>query len=317
MISTLLSTLIAPQESVELYRKFAVGKTYAYAVRAHMQTESREVGLTTFIPNDTDLNYDFDYKVLEVKNSGLAKVRYNRPTLTEIQGETAERPPLAKTYPVNYKLELELSPVNAVTGIKDLNPSTSSVDQLGYRKSFRAMSKGERQDIVSEFAGELQRLALFFGDLEGSLDFAPKLPLSEVKVGESWKNTMSYQPMELKGSGGKFEVQRLDMTLTYKGTVDRNGKKFVLINGAMKLDSDAAKYINQMMRMTPSQSGLSKLPLKLDSQIEFLLDPVSLHTVQSTAKTTGGWSLILTGVNEAYQEERIKGKATLTLKSLK
>lgn len=317
MISTLIaSAVLAQADPVELYRSFEKGKTYSYAVRTHLQTENREQGLSTFIPSDVDINYDFNYKVLDVKNSGIARVHYKRPTMTQIDGETADRGPISTKIPVNYNLEMDVSPVNAITGLKDLSPSASAQGIRPFRK-LNLMSPMARQDIVSDLAGELQRLALFVGSFDSSLDFAPKLPLSEVEVGETWRQTMSYQPMELKGSGGKFEMQRLDMDLKFNGLVDRGGKKVYNIIGTLKLDSDAAIYINQAMRMSANESGLAKLPLKLDTTVDFEIDPKTKATLKATTRTKGGWSIFVTGLNTAVQEEKITGRGTLTLVSVK
>lgn len=321
MISTLIaSALLAPTEPVELYRTFEKGKTYSYSVRTHLQSDQREVGRSTFIPEDVDLNYDFTYKILEVQSSGMAKVLYQRPVITQIDGETANRGAIETKFPVGWKMELTLSPINAVTGVKDLQEKEKSGSFLNLTRAFRpfsAMTLGERQDIVSQFTSELQRMVLFVGSLDSSLDFAPRLPLGEVEVGEKWRQTMSYQPMEIKGSGGQFEVQRLDMDLVFNGIKDRDGTKFASITGNIKLDTDAAKYINQAMRMTASQSGLSKLPMKLDTKIEFELDPKTYTTRRATSSSVGNWSIFITGFNDPVQEERINGKASIVLKSIK
>lgn len=318
MISTLVaSALIGSQQPLELYRSFEKGKTYSYAVRTYLQSETRGGNVNTFIPSGTDINYDFTYKVLDVKSSGIAHVLYQRPNITEISGETADRGPVETKVPLNWKMELDLSPVNAVTGMKDLSQDKRNLGVPVPTQTLYAMSPVARQDFIGNLVGELQRLALFIGSLDSALDFSPKLPLGEVEVGETWRHTMSYQPMEIKGSGGKFEVQRLDMDLTYKGKTQFEGKTAEYIQGIMKLDSDAAKYINQSMNASANETGLAKLPLQLETTVDFYLDPKGLHTLKATAKTTGGWSIYLTGVPKAVQEERIKGKANITLKSIK
>ncbi|MBL8068130.1 MAG: hypothetical protein JNM28_06750 [Armatimonadetes bacterium] len=319
MLSALVATAVLADGPRELYRSFEKGKTFSYSVRTHLQSDTRQGELNTFIPSEVDLNYDFTYQITDVKSSGLAKVLYQRPAITQIDGETADRGPVETKIPLKWKMELDLSPVNAVTGIKDLSPKTDKrlfTFPKGF-KNFYTMTPAMRQDIVSQFAGELQRLALFIGGLDSSLDFAPKLPVGEVEVGDTWRQTMSYQPMELKGSGGKFEVQRLDMDLTYKGPGEYNGKPAELVEGVIHLDSDAAQYINQAMRMTANESGLSKLPLQLDSKITFYLDPKGLHTLRADARTTGGWSIYLTRVEKPMIEEKIKGRASITLQSIK
>jgi len=322
MISTLIATaLVAQSQPLELYRSFEKGKTYNYSVRTHLQSESREVGQNTFIPSDVDINYDFNYKIVDVKSSGMAKVLYQRPAISQIDGETADRGPLTTKIPLDWRMELELSPVNAVTGIKDLTKekkiNSHWLQPKVTHRSFSSMSMGERQDIVSQFVGELQRLVLFIGGLDSSLDFAPRLPLGEVEVGEKWRQTMSYQPMEIKGSGGQFEVQRLDMDLVFNGMKEKNGVQYASITGLLNLDTDAAKYINQAMRMTANQSGLAKLPMKLETKIEFELDAKTFATKRATSSSKGNWSIFISGFNDPVQEERITGRASIVLNSIK
>ncbi len=322
MISTLIaSALLAPIEPVEIYRTFEKGKTYSYSVRTHLQSETREVGRNTFIPSDVDINYDFNYKIIDVKSSGMAKVLYQRPAISQIDGETASSGPITTKVPLNWKMELDLSPVNAVTGMKDLTKE-KKINSVWFKqpvayRTFSSMTSMERQDIVSQFVSELQRMVLFVGGLDSSLDFAPRLPLGEVEVGEKWRQTMSYQPMEIKGSGGQFEVQRLDMDLVFNGMKDKNGVPYASITGLLKLDTDAAKYINQAMQMTANQSGLAKLPMKLETKIEFELDPKTFTTRRATSSSLGNWSIFIAGFNDPVQEERINGRASIVLNSIK
>lgn len=317
MISTLVATaLLAQAEPVELYRSFEKGKTYTYQVRTYLQTEQRSNEFATFIPDEVEYNYDFTYKVLDVKNSGIATVHYKRPTMTIVEGETADRPPVSNKLPVDFDLQMDVSPVNAITGLKDLAAGDGLKRTLPFKK-LTPFGGAAQTDIVGQLAQELQRLALFVGSFESSLDFAPKLPLSEVEVGETWRQTMSYQPMELSGSDGKFEMQRLDMDLKFNGMVERGGKKVYSILGTMKLDSDAAIYINQAMRMTSNESGLAKLPLKLDTTVDFEIDPKTKATLKATTRTKGGWAVYVTGSSKPIVEERITGKGTLSLVSVK
>lgn len=316
-----LGTPLSPQaETTDLSRVFKKGQVYNYQLRSHLQIEQRSDNLDTFIPEDVDINYDFSYKVDEVKPSGFAMITYTRPTLTQILGETADRPPVVEKIPVNFRLAMEISPINEVISLKDLNPPAKEKSLRAHRLNIAlaaAPMAPVAQSILQEWAGELQRLALFIGSLDTAMDFNPKLPYEEAKVGESWKRTMSYQPQVIKGEGGRQAVQRLDLEYTYGGIVEVNGKKFHRVTAKMNLDTDAAGYINQQMGTKPEESGVSKIPLKLQSEISFDLDLQNRAPVTSTARTTGGWSLTLYGQSQAVVEEKIKGRVTMKLTSLK
>jgi len=316
MTSLIAAAVLGNQpQLVDLSRVFKKGATYTYGVKTHMLTEQRQQGVITYIPSEVDINYDFTYKVDDIKPSGFASVRYKRPFMSIIDGETADAPATETKEKVNYDLQIELSPVNAVVGIKDLTDGKLQTNLLNRRMAAKGL--GTTQDIVSQFAGELQRLALFIGSLDSALDFNPKLPFEEVKLGEKWKRTVSYQPQELKGSKGEHAVQRLDMEYSYAGIIEKAGKKYHRINATLALDTDASLFINQAMGMTANQSGLEKLPLKLNSTIEFDLDLNTRDTVYAKALTKGGWSLKVVGEAEERVEEKINGRASITLKSIK
>ncbi len=318
LTSLIAAAVLSPQaEPVDLSRKFKAGATYSYAVRTHLMAEIRDHETVTFIPTETDINYDFNYTVTELKPSGIATIRYRRPTMDIVEGETAASPAITHREKVNYDLQINLSPVNEITNLKDMGSGKLHLGSVLKARAAVANAAPFVQDIVSQFSGELYRMALFTGSLDSALDFNPRLPFEPVEVGESWKRTVSYQPGELKGSKGEQAVQRLDMEYTYKGKIQKNGKTFDRISATVNLDTDAALFINQMLGMTSNQSGLAKLPLKMDSVIDFDLDPVTHDTVYASARTTGYWSLNVVGVPHAVREEKLTGKATLQLISVK
>jgi hypothetical protein len=75
-----------------------------------------------FIPSEQGTKYQFTFEVGKVTDEGFASVAYKRPTVDVIQGETVEHPPITTTERVDEHLELTMSPVNAITGLKDLTP---------------------------------------------------------------------------------------------------------------------------------------------------------------------------------------------------
>ena len=121
LTSLIAAAVLNPQaDTVDLSRKFKAGATYSYAVRTHLMAEIREANLVTFIPEETDINYDFSYTVTNLKPSGIATIRYKRPYMDIIDGETAEAPATTNREKVNYDLQIDLTPVNEITNLKDL-----------------------------------------------------------------------------------------------------------------------------------------------------------------------------------------------------
>ena len=305
----------------ELVRTFQKGKTYSFEVKSHLLIEHRELDTTTFIPEEIDINYDFNYLVKELKPGGFAYVVYKRPYITQIEGETAERPPRATKVKVDYNMGLDVSPINAVTNLKDLTPPKPGAKGAGLARlaavfAERGADEKAQLDIMS-FVTSIYQLALGIGSPDSSMDFNPKLPVDEVKVGDTWKKTVSYQPQEIKGSKGQQAVQRLDMTFTYDGMVTVGASKFHRIRAFVALDSDAALFINQLMGTKPEESGLKKMPLKFETTMTFDLDEKTLDTVRAQSSTKGGWSIEVVDSKDPIVEEKLQGKASLKLVSIK
>ena len=301
-------------------RKFKSGKKLHYAVRSHMIEEQRQYGRPYFLPSEIDINYDFFMDVKEIKTDGFAVMEYRRPTMTQIEGETADAPPKETVEKTNLKFLLTVSPINEITAMKDLAVPEKPKAGGGGLKSFWKIANeavGNVQPGMAQFVGELQRLTLFIGSLDSSMDFNPKLPFEEVKPGDTWKKTVSYQPQVLKGKG-QSAVQRLDYVFTYDGMVQAEGRRVCQITATLKLDTDAAPWMNQMMGGTAGQTGLRGVKLKLDAKIVFHLDDKTMHTLSATATSKGSWNLEITDLpNEPYVETRLDGKTTLKLVSVK
>lgn len=285
----------------------------SYSVRSNLQLQHRQMGLQTFIPEDLDINYDFTLDVKDVNKDGIASVRYNRAKITQIEGETADRGPRATTENVKQDLMLKISPLNEILDMKDLNPEKPKGKSGQARWTTTRLIQG---DMIGQFVGEVERLALFIGPFDTSLDIAPRMPVEEVSVGDTWKRTVGYQPQKLRGKDGQQAVQRLDYTYTFKGDDTWNGKPIKRVEAVLKLDTDLAAFFNQLFGAKPEETGLKSIPLKLDATIQFYLDPVTLNTLAASGKSTGGFSIILTAnPNEPLQEMLLAGRSNLKLVS--
>lgn len=311
-----LSRLAPPTPAIPLTRAFKPGQRMSYSVRASLQVQQRQMGLQTFIPEDLDFNYDFTLDVKDVNKDGIASVRYNRPKITEIEGETVDSGPKTRVENVKQDLMLKISPLNEILDMKDLTAEKpkgkpGSFRQLRWTGETASQGLGE---LIGPFVGEVQRLALFIGPFDTSLDIAPRMPVEEVSVGDTWKRTVGYQPQKVRGKEGQQAVQRLDYTYTFKGDDLWNGKPVKRVEAVLKLDTDLAAFFNQLFGAKPEQTGLKSIPLKLDATIQFYLDPTTLNTLAAVGRSSGGFSIMLTAnPNEPLQEMLLSGRSNLKL----
>ena len=304
-------------EPVSLGRVFTKNEKLAYSVTSSLNAQSRQRGLQTWIPSDYDMNYDFTEFVEEMKADGIAVLHYQRPVVHQIEGETFNSAPKETDEKVNMNFRLTISPINEILEAKDLNEKPAKAPKKTGSNVVLPHAKGKQGSlggILSQFVGEMFRLSLFTGSFDSALDFAPKTPFDTVKVGETWKRTVGYQPQKLQGKGNKQAVQRLDYTFTYKGVVDSEGKKVYRVEGTLDFKSDLAEFINQLVGMKAEDTGLKKVPLSMKSTILFDLDMKTRHTILAQAKTESGFALYVTDYpDDPVEEENIKARTTLRL----
>jgi hypothetical protein len=308
-------------QAVKLNRVYVKGEKHQYEVKSTMNVEGRMRGLETWIPEDLDIQYKFSTEVVELKADGIADVRYKRPTLTEIQGETVDAPPKATTEKLNWDMLLTLSPTNEILKTKDLakkepekkpaKPPAKGLHWIGWSGS------GEQHPlsaILGQFVGEVYRLSLFLGPLDGSMDLAPKLPYDEVAPGETWKRTVGYTPQKLKGTDGKMAVQRLDYLYTYEGVVQSQGKQVHRVTAKLDVKTDLAEFVHQTFNVKPDATGLKEIPLEFSGKIEFDLDLKTKKTLRAVGTSTGGFRVLITQFpNQPVEEQRLKGRTILKL----
>ncbi len=311
-----LCLLALVQNPVALSRKFVPTEKLAYQINSHITAEQRQKGIQTFIPEDLDINYGFDFVVKAMKNDGVAVVTYRRPAMTEIRGETATSAPKPTVEKSDKVYELTVSPVNELIDTRDVTPK-KPVKKPAKKKPLSArwtMPAAPLQaPIFGQYISEMHRLALFIGGIDSGLDFAPKLPLEPVKVGDTWKRTVGYQPQKLSGKDGKSAVQRLDYLYTYVGPMKVDGKAILRVQAKLELKTDLADYLRTLLGEEADKTNLKTMPLHLQATIDFDLDPKTRHTLAANATSEGGFELYVKEDPEAYYEERFKGRTSLEL----
>ncbi len=325
-VSLIVAAVMAPAEPVDLSRVFQKDEKLAYDVSAHLLIEEQVYGSPTFMPDEVDLNYSFTEAVKELKPDGIAVIHYQRPTMTIVEGETAERPPKKNVEKTNFDMLLTISPVNEFIDIKDLaKKGPANKGKAGAKSvvgNLCAMTSGAAQvelgAALGQFIQDLVRMSAFVGSVDSSVDFSPKLPLTPVKPGATWKKTVGYQPQLLKGTEGKSAVQRLDYTYTYGGVVDSGGKKVHRVTAVLHLDTDAAAWFNQVAGAKASETHLKSIPLKLDATIDYDLDLNTRRTLKAVAGSKGSVAIEITDiVGEPVMQLRLTGKTLMKLKSAK
>jgi hypothetical protein len=313
MLALAAAVLAPTAEPIELLRTFRAGETLKYQVRSHLQVEQKDIQMGFFLPSDLDINYDATIRVTELKEEGFADVIYSRPTMTIIDGETADRPPISTTERSNIRAQMTLSPINELTGVKELSNASPMPFRRAERLAMLTEAVGARMaQPALPFVDELYRLCLFVGSIDSSLELSPKLPFEEVAIGDTWKRTVSYTPQRLKGTN-RTVVQRLDATYTYDGIKTKAGKRVHQVTGRITMSSDAAALLNSMSGMTAAESRITGLPLKLDATIVFDLDEKNLTTLRAEANAKSSWQLLTTVTSGPAIEERLTGRTRLTL----
>lgn len=272
------SALAPPVAPVTLGRKFRAGEKAAYRVTARLTVERMVPELETRLPSDVEIEYKFDWEVRQLKADGIAVLRYRRPSYITTQAAEYGQGELKDVEKSKEVTDLSVSPLNEIIEYKTVVPAKSL-----RRGPMTAVAQG----LPGGFDTELRRLALFVGSFDSALDFNPKFDFEPVKPGATWKKTVGYQPKVLAGKGEEQAVQRLDMTYVYNGAVTVNKKPFRKVTATVAFDSDLAPFFNQAMGVKKEDSGLLKIPMKLDGTIVFLLDPVTNKTMSAEAESKG------------------------------
>ncbi|HTQ08811.1 MAG TPA: hypothetical protein VMI31_01950, partial [Fimbriimonadaceae bacterium] len=94
-----------------------------------------------------------------------------------------------------------------------------------------------------------------------------------------------------------------------------NGKQYYRVNAALSLNTDLAPYIMQVFDLKPEDTNLKAIPLKLKQSIDFDLDMATRRTVSAVSTTEGGFTVSVTSVQEAAEEQKISGQTEMRLLS--
>lgn len=311
----------APVNVAHFWKK---GAKLNYKVASEINAEYRQGGLETWIPAQTFIDYQFSLLVEDVKDEGIAVVRYRMPQITETIGETFDRPPVAKTEKVETDMRVTLSPTNEILEQQDIKKETKAkADEKGKKKGGKGLFLLNQQDdqddgprsisgYLASFVSNVHQMCLYIGP--AGVDLSPKLPFTATKLEGTWSTTAGYSPRALSGST-KMAVQRMDLKNVFKGLVQSNGKKVLRVEADMNLDTDLATYFEQISGIPAARSGLKAYPLKAKLHIDYDLDPVTKDTLRAVLTSEGGMKILTTMSPTPVTEERFRGRTVLTLLS--
>lgn len=313
VIGILTISLTPSEDAVQLGHVYTKGEKLQYSVKANLKTQIHTRGVEQWIPEDLDINYKFTTETLELKPDGIAVVRYLRPSMTVIEGETFTAPPKTTIEKTNLNYVLTLSAINETITLKDETPKPKKTGGGG-GLALHSLAPTTLQAGIGGFVGEVERLCLAVSPGDSGIDLAPKLSIDKVKVGDTWKRTVAYEPQKLKGKDGKQAVQRLDFTFVYKGVVDSNGRKVHRVTANIDLSTDLGDFINEATGLDPNQTGLKKFPLTMKGAVDFDLDLKTMKTLSGVFNSEGGFKIFtVDDAEEPSFEQKFVGKTQLTL----
>ncbi len=299
-------------DKVELVRKFKSGEKTAYAFVSDLNAASREGYVDTFIPENIQFTYDFTLSTEKELPEGTAQVRFQRPKISIKEGETFESPPKTTVAKLDHNLVFTLSKTNRVLGVKDETPKKSDKGKGGGFLVSLERGNQEQDDPISSWIQFLYQ----FGAFVNFYDLGPELPDHAVAVGDIWKQTVGYQPMQMNSGAdkGKPIMGRLDMVYTYNGTSQLAGKSAIWIQATLHNESDAAPFIADQIGVKLDEMNLKSVKLQLNAAIDYYLDPANLQVMRIESKSDGFASIEVKGFAGPIREEKFKSAASLTRK---
>ena len=283
---------------IDLSRVFVNGEHDAYLVHADLHVETWTPASPLWLPDELEFRYRFGSVVSSVSAAGIASIRYTRPEMQELFGERFDAPPRTEDIQQGLDFDLQISPANEMIDAKPHGAAGQTSDEDDWHGP---PSVATRQASAEDYRAEFIRLAMFVGDVQSSLDFAPRLPFDPVNPGDTWKRTVSYVP-GASPSISNQQTHRVDYTYTFSGVVKTPHGLVDRVHAALHLSEDLAGAREGRTAMT------------LDTQIDFDLDPKTRKTLYADAKSTGEIkSFSDTDEQNLGQIDKIKAETTLSV----
>ncbi len=304
------SSVLPGRQEADLVRRFQVGEKLTYEFVSRLNIDFREGNLETFIPLRHTYRYTFTLSTEKEKPEGAADVRFERDKIVQQTGETFYSSPKEEKVGRKENILYTFSRRNRAIGRKDESPEEEKKEPPPFLMSMNAEPV---QFGYGRWVAQMYGLAAFVR----FFDFGPVLPNRRVSEGDTWKETKGYGPLTLTSGAdkGKNIVGRLDLTYTYKGNTEVDGKQVVWIEGRLEQDTDAAPYVADLFGIDLKDSPFTEIRLIFEAAVDYYLEPGSLQVYAikaqfqgSTAVTRAGWE------GGPWREDRFRSRASLTRK---
>ena len=247
---------------------------------------------------------------------GNASMRYERGPTYQINTDPETLAAKKNKESDPFKIDLVLSPINHFIEIKEVKAPAKYSPKLNVMLQQQISPTDITQIFAGSYIMDLYRLSLFVGSLDSSFDFSPKLPEDPIKVGDTWLNTVSYQPQKT-GAGPQTMVQRLDMKYRYDGQKTVNNKKVERISATLSMDSELTSFINSQYGMSASESPIKGMRLTFKSDVTFDLEPKTFKTLRGQALSNGTVKLDWKGEEGTFAERKWTGESNFVLAGTK
>ncbi|MEW5884433.1 MAG: hypothetical protein AB1725_09455 [Armatimonadota bacterium] len=316
MMAAVMALAFTSAEPVTLERVFRQGETSTYDFHTRIMLDVRDYPLETFIPVNDQVYYTFTLTTERLKPDGVADVRFKRNKVTIRYGERFDEPPKEEKAGREESILFTLSRTNQVLSHRDESPKPPPSGG-GLRSAmlhYASPAAAEMAfDIIDDWITQMHQLAGFVN----FFDLGPILPAHPVEPGETWKQTVGYAPVTVAEGADKGRTlnARIDYVYTFMGEANHGGRPVYHIQGTYKHDTDAAKYIEDLLNEYRMASPFKEIRLQMEGKVDYYLDKSTCAVVRINAEANGYFGLTVNELPDApVMEEKIKSRASLTPK---
>jgi len=316
MMMAVMALALTSAEPVTLERVFRQGETSTYDFTTRIMLDAREYPQETFFPVNDQVYYTFTLTTERLKPDGVADVRFKRNKVTIRYGERFDEPPKEEKVGRDESLLFTLSRTNQVLSLRDESPKPPPSGGGLRSAMLRNASPAAAEmafDIIDDWITQMHQLAGFVN----FFDLGPILPAHPVEPGGTWKETVGYAPVTVAEGADKGRTlnARIDYVYTFMGEANHGGRAVYHIQGTYKQDTDAAKYIEDLLNEARMASPFKEIRLQMEGKVDYYLDKSTCAVIRINAEANGYFGLTVNELPDApVMEEKIKSRASLTRK---
>lgn len=316
MMAAVMALALPAAEPITLERVFRQGETLTFDFSTRINLDIRDYPLETFIPVNDRVLYTFTLTTERLKPDGVADVRFRRNKITIRYGERFDEPPKEEKAGREENILFTLSRTNQVLSLRDESPKPPSSGGGVRAALLRYSSPAAAEmafDIIEDWITQMHQLAGFVN----FFDLGPILPTHPVEPGATWKETIGYAPVTVAEGADKGRAlnARIDYVYTFIGEASYQGRPVYHIQGTYKHDTDAAKYIADLLKEARMASPYKEIRLRMEGKVDYYLEKTTCAVIRINAEAEGYFGLTVNQMPDGpVMEEKIKSSASLTRK---